>query len=304
MNVWRHVCGIAGIVHFCAAVAFGASSPSEWDSSCRKCHVERPVDSLYDSSTKAHSEASLSCVACHPNKGIAGHLKRSAERFRLLFRNMTLPPDVRPQNPASFSSDDCLACHPHIQDVDEIPMGKLPAAVRSIKLRAAHGRHWDYRARTSEQQEKLKALRVKEAQSSLAKDDQAEIERLSMIEEMQCSRCHERFKKDRFGDADSNVNIAMKNPMECTACHIALRNSIHPGDDPLFPSAVACERCHHGALHQKMTFFPVDRAADEDCLRCHPGYERDELAAVKPDSFNHRSTGTIRKTAAGGGIVQ
>jgi hypothetical protein len=280
---------IAGLLT--ASSLFGASGPSEWDSYCRKCHIERRINSLYDPSTKAHLDASRSCVSCHPNKGIAGHLKRSAENFRLLFRDITLPPDIRPQKASSMTSDECLVCHTFFQEVDEISQRKLPKSVRKIKLRAAHSQHWDYRTFASEQKDKLKTLLDKKAKSLLGKTEQAELDRLSQIEKMQCSRCHERFNKDIDGGVNLNVNIAMKNPMECTACHIALLHFIHPGDTPLFPSALSCERCHHGKLHQKMTFFPVDRATSDECLRCHPGYETDELVAKKPDQFSHKSTG-------------
>jgi hypothetical protein len=40
-----------------------------------------------------------------------------------------------------------------------------------------------------------------------------------------------------------------------------------------------------------MIFFAVDYTTDADCLRCHPGYTPEELLAVKPDKFNHKSTG-------------
>ena len=283
---------LTGLLSLFSASLFGGVAPSEWDSYCRRCHIERPVNSLYDPSIKAHSDVSLSCVGCHNNKGIAGHVKKSAESFLLMFQDVTLPPDVRPQNSSSVTSDKCLSCHPYIQEVDEISPKKLPKVVRPIKLRAGHSRHWDYRTFTPEQRDRLKALTAKKATLPLAKEDQDQLDRLSQIEKMQCSRCHEHFKKDSPGGVDPNVNIAMKNPMECTACHIALRTAVHPGDVSPLPSAVSCESCHHGKLHQKMVFFPVDYGTDNDCLRCHPGYTPDELRAIKPDQFSHKSTGT------------
>ena len=282
---------LIGLFSFCSAPLFGGLSPSEWDFYCRRCHIDRPVNSLYDPSIKAHSGASLSCVACHRNKGIAGHVKKSAESFLFMFQDMTLPPDVRPQKPASVTSEECLRCHPYIQEVDEITQRRLPKAVRPIKLRAAHSQHWEYRTYIPELQNKLKALTAGKAKSALAKADQDEWDRLSRIEIMYCSRCHEHFKADSPGGVDPNVNIAMKNPIECTACHISLRTAVHPGEAYPLPSAVSCERCHHGKLHQKMIFFPVDYTTDADCLRCHPGYTPAELLALKPDRFSHKSTG-------------
>ena len=279
-----------GLLCFCSTSLFGAFAPSEWDSYCRRCHIERPVNSLYDASIKAHANASLSCVSCHKDKGIAGHARKSAALFARLFEDMTLPPDVRPQNSSSAASDTCLGCHFYIFDVDEIAARKTPKSVRSIKLRAAHRQHWDYRAMTPSLEQKRKILTAEKEKSFLSKTDRAELDRLSRIEKMQCSRCHARFKKDRPGGTDPNVNIAMKNPMECTACHIALRASVHPGGASPFPSAVACDYCHHGKLHQKIVFFPVDRGTDADCLSCHPGYTRDAIAAVEPGQFVHKST--------------
>jgi hypothetical protein len=292
-----HILILIGLLSFFCSSLFGGISPSEWDFYCRKCHIDRPVNSLYDSSIKAHSGATLSCVICHPNKGIAGHVKKSAESFRFMFQSMTLPPDVRPQTPSSVTGDECLRCHPYIQEVDEILKNKLPKDVRPIKLRAAHSQHWDYRIFTSEQRDKLKALMAQKAKLPLSKTDQDQLDRLSQIEKMQCYRCHERFKKDSPGGEDRNVNIAMKNPMECTACHIALRTAIHPGDGSPLPSAVSCESCHHGKLHQKMVFFPVDYGTDNDCLRCHPGYTPEELLAIKPAQFSHKSTGTVNPSS-------
>ena len=282
---------LIGLLSFFSSSLFGSYSPSEWDRYCRKCHVDRPVNALYDPSIKAHKNASLSCVACHRDKGIAGHVKKSAEILRFLFQDVTLPPDIRPQNNASATSDQCLTCHFYIRDVDEIDRRKLPKAVRPMELRAAHSQHWDYRIFTPEEREKLKALMAKTTKLPLTKTEQTDLDRYSQVEKMQCARCHERFRKDSPGGVDPNVNIAMKNPMECTACHVALRTAVHPGDSSPLPSAVSCERCHHGKLHQKMTFFPVDFGKEADCLRCHPKYSPEELRIAKPDQFSHKSTG-------------
>jgi len=277
-----------------ASPLWGSYSPSEWDFYCRKCHIERPVNSLYDSSIKAHTNASRSCVDCHRDKGIAGHVKRSAEIFVLLFQDMTLPPDVRYQQTSAVTSSECLGCHPYILQVDEIDRRKIPKDLRPIRLRAAHGKHWDYRTFTPEQQARLQALTARKSKLALTGDEQDQLDRLSQIEKMRCSRCHERYRVDYPGGMDPNVNIAMKNPMECTACHMALRTAIHPGSASAIPSAVACERCHYGKLHQKMAFFPADRATSKDCLLCHPGYKPDELAIVRPDQFVHKSTAALR----------
>jgi hypothetical protein len=283
---------LTGFFSFCSSL-FAGSVPSEWDRYCRKCHVDNPVNARYDSSIKAHKNASISCVACHRDKGIAGHVKASAANFLLFFHDMTLPPDFRPNKLTSMTSDDCLGCHPYIQEVDEISPRKLPKAIRSIELRAAHGQHWDYRTFTPDQRDKLKTLMAKKAKSTIGKTEQDQAGRLSQIEKMQCSHCHVRFRQDSFGGVDPNVNIAMKNPMECTACHIALRNSIHPGDNSPLPSAVSCERCHYGKLHQKMRFFAVDRGTKDECLRCHPKYSPDKLVDIRPELFIHKSTGVL-----------
>lgn len=280
---------LIGILLLSSSRLWAGISPSEWDFYCRRCHIDRPVNSLYDPSIKAHSGASLSCVACHTNKGIAGHVQQSAEDFYFLFQGMTLPPDIRPQKPVSTTSEDCLRCHAYILEVDEIERRKLPEIVRRIGLRAAHNQHWDYRRFTPEHRDRMNTLGA--AKKPLAKTDQDQLDRLSRIETMQCYRCHERFKKELPGGVDVNVNIAMKNPMECTACHISLRAAVHPGPASALPSAVSCERCHHGKLHQKMVFFPVDQATGDDCLRCHPRYTAAELRAARPDSFIHKSTG-------------
>jgi hypothetical protein len=281
---------LTGFFSFFSSSLFGAALPSEWDFYCRKCHIDRPVNSLYDPSIKAH-KVSLSCIACHRNKGLAGHVKKSAESFLSLFQGMTLPPDVRPHESSSMTSDECLRCHPYILEVDEISWRKLPKDVRQIELRAAHRQHWDYRIFTPEQRDRMKTLMSGRANSPLVKTDQDSLDRLLQIEKMQCSRCHERFRKDVPGRMDPNINIAMKNPMECTACHIALRTAIHPGEACSLPSAVSCERCHYGKLHQKMIFFPVDYGTKEECLRCHPAYTPDKRPGIRPDQFSHKSTG-------------
>jgi hypothetical protein len=290
MTMANNALFLAGLLLVFSPSLFGSVSPSEWDRYCRKCHIERPVNSLYDPSIKAHKNTSLSCVFCHSDKGIAGHVRRSAEDFLLLIHDMTLPPDIGPQKPSSMTSDDCLGCHPYIREIDEIEPRKLPKAVRPIRLRAAHDQHWDYRTFPVKSQDKLKALITQKTKSALEKTEQAELDRLSRIEKMRCSRCHERFRKDSPGGFDPNVSIAMKNPMECTSCHVRLSNVIHPGDNAPLPSAVSCERCHHGKLHQKMTFFPVDCGTNSDCLRCHPGYTPDELAKINQSPFVHKTT--------------
>jgi hypothetical protein len=283
---------LAGLFSYCSHV-FAGFAPSEWDRYCRKCHVDNPINARYDSSIKAHKNVSISCVACHRDKGIGGHVKASAANILLFFQDMTLPPDVRPQTISSMSSEDCLACHPYILEVDAISPRRLPDAVRSIRLRAAHGQHWEYRSYTPDQREKLKVLMERNATSPLGNAERAQISRLSQIEKMQCSHCHERFRADAPGGIDLKVNIAMKNPMECIACHVALRNSIHPGDNSPLPSAVSCERCHHGKLHQKMFFFPVDCGTQEECLRCHPEYSPGKIAGINPGEFVHKSTGVL-----------
>jgi hypothetical protein len=281
---------IAGLFLLLSLSVWGASLPSEWNSYCRKCHIDHPVNSLYDPSIKAH-KTDRSCVACHRDKGIAGHVNKSAEAFGSLFQNITLPPDILPQKSSSVTSDECLRCHPYIFETDDISLRKLSKEARPIELSAGHGPHWDYRTFTPEQRDKMKSLISEKAKSPLTKTNQDLLDRLLQIEKMQCSRCHERFKKDSPGGIDPNINIAMKNPMECTACHIALRTAIHPGEAFPLPSAVSCERCHNGKLHQKMIFFPVDCGTKDDCLRCHPAYTPDKLPNIKPEQFMHKSTG-------------
>jgi hypothetical protein len=280
---------LAGIFSFVSS-GFSGSAPSEWDRYCRKCHVDSPVNALYDSSAKAHKNAFISCVACHTDKGIAGHVKESAASFLLFFQGVTLPPDIRPRKSPSITSDDCLGCHPYVLEVDEISPRKIPKDVRLIKLRAAHGQHWDYRNFGPDQQERLKTLIN---QKAINKTEFDQISRLSQIEKMQCSHCHERFRRDIPGGVDLNVNIAMKNPMECTACHVEIVKAIHPGDNSPLPSAVSCERCHYGKLHQKMVFFPVDHGSKTDCLRCHPEYKPDKHVGVEPEQFIHKSTALL-----------
>ncbi len=290
---------LTGLLSFFSPSMFARSlSPSEWDYYCRKCHIDRPVNALYDATIKPHKNTSLSCISCHRDKGIAGHVAKSTEIVALLFQGMTLPPDIRLQPASSVTSDECLACHFYIRDVDEIDKRKVPKAVRPMMLRAAHGQHWDYRTFTAEEQEKMSALMARKSKSPLSKAEQDQLDRLSQIEKMQCSRCHERFRKDAPGGIDPNVNIAMKNPMECTACHVALKTAVHPGDSSPLPSAVACESCHYGKLHQKMTFFPVDYGTEADCLRCHPKYSPEELRAIRPDQFTHKSTALLNAGAA------
>jgi hypothetical protein len=233
----------------------------------------------------------ISCVTCHRDKGIAGHVNKSAKAFAGLFQDITLPPDIRPQKSSSVMSDECLRCHSYILEIDDISLRKLPKDVRSIGLRASHGQHWDYRAFTPEQRDKMKSLTAKRAKSPLGKADQDQLDRLLQVEKMQCSRCHERFGKENPGGENPNINIAMKNPMECTACHIALRTAVHPGEAASLPSAVSCERCHYGKLHQKMIFFPVDCGTKEECLRCHPAYTPDKYPDIEPERFSHKSTG-------------
>jgi len=284
---------LTGLLTLFSLPLFGSYSPSEWDFYCRKCHIDRPVNALYDSSIKAHKDASISCVACHRDKGFAGHVRKSSEIFLIAFRDSTLPPAVQPPRASSATSGECLGCHPYILEVDDIERRKLPRAVRPMMLRAAHRQHWDYRIFTPELRDSLKALVDRNTRSSLAKTGRDQLDRLARIEIMQCARCHERNKKDSPGGVDPNVNIAMKNPMECTTCHVALRTAIHPGDTAPLPSAVSCERCHHGKLHQKMIFFAVDHGTESDCLLCHPKYSPEELRAVNPGQFSHKSTATL-----------
>ncbi len=214
----------AGFLCLSSFSAFAGAIPSEWDRYCRKCHIDRPVNSLYDPSIKAHSQVSLSCVGCHRDKGIAGHVKKSNETFVLLFQDMTLPPDVRPPKTSSVTSEECLRCHPYIREVDEISQTKLPKAVRPIKLRAAHGQHWDYRTFTSELRDKLESLSARKTKYPLAKAEQAEFDRLSQIEKMQCSRCHERFRKGQPGRDRSKCKYRDEKPdgmhgLSCRAPH-------------------------------------------------------------------------------------
>jgi hypothetical protein len=289
---------LTGVFLVFSSSLFGSISPSEWDYYCRKCHIDRPVNSLYDAEILAHKNTSRSCVSCHRDKGFSGHVKRSAESFFLLFRNSTLPPDIKPPKASSVKSEECLTCHSYIWEVDEIEQRKLPKAVRPMMLRAAHSQHWDYRTFTPELRDQLKTLMAKKAKFALSKTEQDQLDRLLQIEKMQCSRCHERFKQNSPGGVDPNVNIAMKNPKECTSCHVALRAAVHPGDTSPLPSAVSCERCHYGKLHQKMVFFPVDYGTEADCLKCHQKYSPEELRAVKPDQFTHKSTAALNQRLA------
>jgi hypothetical protein len=109
-------------------------------------------------------------VTCHPNKGTAEHVKRSEESFASLFKDMTLPPDIASQQSSAMTSNDCLRCHPYIREIDVIADKKLSKEVLPIKLRAAHGQHWDFRTFGQEQQDKLNTLYKKQSDKSITKE--------------------------------------------------------------------------------------------------------------------------------------
>ncbi|MBP1623255.1 MAG: hypothetical protein H6Q07_1275 [Acidobacteria bacterium] len=41
---------LAGLLCLPSTFLLGGISPSEWDFYCRRCHIDRPVNSLYDPS--------------------------------------------------------------------------------------------------------------------------------------------------------------------------------------------------------------------------------------------------------------
>ena len=169
---------------------YGAAIPSGWDSFCQKCHSDHPGSVLYNPSSKAHSVESISCVTCHPNKDTAEHVKRSEESFKSLFEDATLPQDIALRQFSSMTSDDCLHCHPYIREVDIIAEDKLSKEVFPIKLRAAHGQHWDFRTFGQEQQDKLNALYKKQSESTITKAEMDQGDHLVLAQSMQCARCH------------------------------------------------------------------------------------------------------------------
>jgi hypothetical protein len=276
---------------FCSFL-YGADVPSEWDSFCQKCHSDRPGSILYNPSSKAHSVKSVSCVACHPNKGTAGHVKQSEESFKSLFKNMTLPPDVAPRQSSAMTSDDCLRCHPYIREVDVIADKKLSKEVLPIKLRAAHGQHWDFRAFGQEQQDKLNVLSKKQSESSITKAEMDQGDYLLLAQNMQCARCHSGGGRGNRGGFNPNANSAAGGMMECASCHVGLRTASHPGNTSSSPSAVSCDRCHSGRRHQRIVLFPANRGTQSNCQRCHPDYSPDKLTGVRPEQFSHKSVGT------------
>lgn len=248
---------------------------------CYTCHINEGPYALVDKTSKVHKDIDkhlFTCIKCHKDKTVQVIYQRFIKRnskfmesaANLSFQNIKSPR-------FSYTSEQCLNCHPDRLEVVEVPRYLLKSEkLRKIGLKVSKRVHYDFEYFSSEDELRLAQLEKIDNPS----DEQAqELQHLKKVQIGNCGQCHQRKKISPEGiKVDKQVNFVSRNPIACTGCHEDVDPLKHPGREPLaMPTEEVCQKCHHGEIHGKFLIFRAeceDTLHTENCVKCHPYYQQ------------------------------
>ena len=266
---------VFGIFGFAGMIVYNQSS-----SFCLKCHYVKGSYFAIDMRTLPHQnigKGGPGCMVCHPDKAVEKWALRGLKKAQILTqRTANLRFTEPPQPKDTYTTEQCLKCHPDRLDVMEREPYLLASdELRKIGLMLNKRLHYRFETFNEQDQQLYQELQSK---TLLTKDEKQEFELLERIRLGNCGQCHLREKIDERGNKiiDKQVNFAARNPITCAGCHEDATPLIHPGKPLSMPSEEVCQKCHHGKIHGKFLIFRVeceDLSNIENCVKCHPYYE-------------------------------
>jgi len=266
---------IFGIIVFGGMIVYNQSQ-----SFCLKCHYVKGNYVAIDMRTLPHEnigKGGPGCMNCHPDKAVEKWALRGVSKAKTLSQRFANLRFTEPTNPKdSYTTEQCLTCHPDRLDVMErepylLSSGKLAEIGLMLNKRL----HYRFETFHKIDQQLYQELQSK---SPVTDEEQQEIALIEKIKLGNCGQCHLRERVDDVGDKieDKTVNFRARNPITCAGCHENVTPVNHPGEPLPMPSEEVCQKCHHGKIHGKFLIFRAeceDLSDTKDCIRCHPYFE-------------------------------
>ena len=265
---------LAVVVFLGGLIAYNQSSKF-----CYTCHINEGPYAMVDKQSKVHKGIDkhlFTCIKCHKDKTVQVIYQRFIKRnenFLESAANLSFATIKSPR--FSYTSEQCLNCHPDRLDVVEIPPYLLKSdKLRKIGLKVSKRIHHDFEYFTAQEQTRLEQLKLKSNPTAAEKQEIAHLEKVRIG---YCGQCHQRKKITEKGvKVDKQVNFVARNPIACTGCHEDVDPVSHPGREPLaMPTKEICQKCHHGNIHGNFAIFKADcddTLHTENCVKCHPYY--------------------------------
>ena len=263
---------IFGIIGFGGMIVYNQSQ-----SFCLKCHYVKGNYVAIDMRTVPHEnigKGGPGCMTCHPDKAVENWALRGLSKAQTLSQRFANLRFTEPTNPKdSYTTEDCMKCHPDRLDIMERESYLLASEkLAEIGLMLNKRLHYRFEKLYEVDQQLYQQLQSK---SSLTNTEQQEIELIERINLGNCGQCHLREKVDQAGNkfVDKTVNFSARNPITCAGCHENVTPVNHPGKPLPFPTEEVCQKCHHGKIHGKFVIFRAeceDLSDTKECKRCHP----------------------------------
>jgi hypothetical protein len=247
-------------------------------STCLTCHYVKGPYVAIDLKTIPHQDigkkGAPGCMECHPDKAVEHWAMRGVSQAQVLSQRFANLKFTEPTDPsASYTSDQCLKCHPDRLDVMERDQYLLPTEkLAEIGLMLNKRLHYRYEMVRPEEQQIYQTL---QEQASLTDEESQQLELIEKIKLGNCGQCHLREKLDQAGNkfVDKTVNFSARNPITCAGCHENVTPMNHPGKPLPMPTEEVCQKCHHGKIHGKFVIFRAeceDLSDQSNCTKCHP----------------------------------
>ena len=264
---------IFGIVGFVGMIAY-----NQIPTTCLQCHYVKGQYVAIDMQSEPHKNIGKSgapgCMECHPDKAVEHWAMRGVSKAKTLSQRYANLKFTEPTDPKdSYTSEQCLKCHPDRLDIMErAPYLLASEKLADIGLMLNKRLHFRYEMFRQDDQELFRKLQSK---SPLTDEEKQQVTLIEKIKLGNCGQCHLREKVDQAGNkiVDKTVNFSARNPIACAGCHENVTPVNHPGKPLPMPTEEVCQKCHHGKIHGKFVIFKAeceDLSNTENCIKCHP----------------------------------
>ena len=264
---------------FSVIVFAGMIAYNQIPSTCLSCHYVKGQYVAIDLKSEPHKgieQGGVGCMSCHPDKAVEKWAMRGVSKAKTLSQRFANLKFTEPTDPkASYTSEQCIKCHPDRLDVMERPPHLLASEkLAEIGLMLNKRLHYQYELFRHDDQMLYQQL---QAAPSLTDEEHEQLVLLDKIRVGNCGVCHVREKIDQTGKKfiDKTVNFSARNPITCAGCHENVTSVNHPGKPLPAPTKEVCQKCHHGKIHGRFVIFRAeceDLSDQTNCTKCHPYY--------------------------------
>ncbi|MBN2010252.1 hypothetical protein JW960_12980 [candidate division KSB1 bacterium] len=243
---------------------------------CYGCHIYQGQYRYINKDRPVHKDIDkhiFGCITCHKDKAVQHIYKKNIEKLTQeaqLAGNLRFTAVENPRD--TYTTEECLSCHPDRLDVDERSPYLLSShGLQKLGLRFDKRLHHEFERFDDSEKAQLDTLSAK---TTLTDAEQKQLQELKKIRDGNCAQCH--MRKKQIGDevhVDKQVNFVARNPISCSGCHEDASTATHPGQPLKPPTRQTCRKCHHGKIHGRFAIFKADcdeQKDTKDCVKCHP----------------------------------